>query len=327
MLPLSWIYHPGTGLPKLTCKDFLLFSGRSFLCYGEIVGKCSENEFVELLNECYEGGFMIRGCSSALAERFSKYGDVVCLGASAEIDLVAHSPSASLSKLAKRGSRQVWVHEYSDIQSQISLLAKIRPLTRHAILPQLLHLFRTSVGANIRLFGACDSAGEPLGVITLSTRAPGHLHSELLLRADSAPVGVMEYLLQVIIEKLYAEGNTILSLGEVPFVPSTGNNPRVLRNSYLETVVRSASGLLNPSYNVQGLFNFKDKFCPTWVPVYWCGVPSLSLFDLGEIAVRTRTARVIKSAIQRRMSSFLAPARLMSRPYDRHHLCETRPRS
>jgi lysylphosphatidylglycerol synthetase-like protein (DUF2156 family) len=110
-------------------------------------------------------------------------------------------------------------------------------------------------------------------------------HTEMILRAEDAPTGVMDALFVEIMDVLRREGIMELSLGEVPFI-DCGNTACPSGQYMKEKFLFGMGYLFRYAYNFRSLFQFKNKFRPKWEAVYICA-PKVSLTALADIFVET----------------------------------------
>ena len=287
MLPLSWnqkeIEAPGFKWVKLP------LSGLPWVYNAEIPADYRLEDIDNKLNEKFKDGFLVRGCRAEFAEYMSLQGyDVFRTGAEGVIDLrVLDSVPDSVSRLADRGEKCGQVKELPLTLPNQKRVSSFIGFTPHGLKPHLRFLFNTSFDANTRCFVMYTGGGEWLGVITVSTCGQDTCHTEMILRHRNAPVGVMEFLFLSVMKMLKSEGFQNFSLGEVPFITpdSMGDNnlkPSVKR-SIQESFLFKSGQILRYAFNYKGLYDFKNKFNPSWNPVYICatrGQALVYLFDL-----------------------------------------------
>ena len=120
-----------------------------------------------------------------------------------------------------------------------------------------------------------DGDGRLLAFVTAVAGLPPEIAAIDLMRRDpAAPGGVMDFLLQQVIETAKASGRREVSLGMVPLVGGLVD-PNA---SSLERALGAAARRLTPFFSIRGLWRFKDKFAPTWEPrhlMYRHGAPGL----------------------------------------------------
>lgn len=220
---------------------------------------------------------VIRGADQKIANLFRSYGGfAIQSGMEAAIDLTNRSKDAitwnrkSNRELKRRALRYGQVIRHNSVNTFPSLL-ELRQRSVYRDRPALNRLFLTESDQWCRAY-SFDMAGEVVGLLTLSQRDYRCYHTEILMRALSAPIGTMEALVLSAIEDLINEEAEELSLGECPFVLSV--KPR-LQFHLAEKVMRR-------TYNSKGLYNFKAKFLPDWRAVYLCSNHRflLSVIDL-----------------------------------------------
>ncbi len=253
-------------------KSVPLKTKRHFVYSGSTA---KENSFRQL-KELYPEGFIQRGCSQKLARTFLEHDGKSCfLGNEAIIDLKTLSPTLSVQQLCERGRKKVCITEINYATAK-QIFVKLQQRNK----PRLKFLYETRPLIEQRFFAAFDKTtySQAVALVTLSFKNPLSPNLELMLRHNTAPVGTMEYLITTISTILRNERKIAFNLGEVPFINTSSEL------SLNSICAKLGSKLLSYNYNYNGLYNFKNKFCPTWEPVYWCGWPKLTVFDLFEVA-------------------------------------------
>lgn len=114
--------------------------------------------------------------------------------------------------------------------------------------------------------------------ITLLPGGHGQWGLDVMAQLPQAPAGTMDLLLAHACEQLRDEGAATLSLGSCPMagIPLTGKGwllRRIFRVLY-------ASSLGNRVFGFRRLHQFKSKFRPRWVPVYFAASPRLGIWSL-----------------------------------------------
>lgn len=282
-LPLSWcrkeIEYPNFNTLHLP------LSGLSWISTAEIPIHYSNEDFFNDLITNFPG-FVVRGVSEGSAKYLKEKGaEVVRTGAEAVVDL--HNPlglKRSVLELCRRGGRYGHVHEVPYTESCVRKVSSLALDSAHASEPKLSHLYRTGFEQSTRCFVLETSEGKWLGALTLSIQDESYIHTEMILRRNCAPVGVMEALFVTVMSTLRDEGFTQFSLGEVPFISKDSEDSVTgFSGTYAKALIFRSKRLMRHSFNYKGLYNFKNKFEPEWKPVYLAAKPSISwrlLIDL-----------------------------------------------
>jgi lysylphosphatidylglycerol synthetase-like protein (DUF2156 family) len=167
------------------------------------------------------------------------------------------------------------------------MLQKLKKESRHGKKPQLKNLFIDTFNRHTECFIARDKKGNWNAAITYSYVSPDKVQAELLLRRSVAPSGTMEALIERVIDYLKEKGYHFFSLGEVPFEVKLVN--QTLKSRLICAIGRT----MHFAYNSDTLYRFKNKFQPSWQPIFLCGYPRISILSLFEMAVRSNYVRLI----------------------------------
>jgi lysylphosphatidylglycerol synthetase-like protein (DUF2156 family) len=219
------------------------------------------------------------GCTTEIKNLLMDYRfNSLLVGQEAVLDLNKdHFRKKSLIELIKRGLRHGIVKELEYSDHNRHLLDEFKQRSPYAKLPQLQHLFCTTFQKYTRLFVLVNQNEDWLGAITISHKAEKFIQTELILRLNNNPVGVMEALIFNIFTILKKEGKESWSLGAVPFVV------QIPFSFSKQWILNFIGKRLRFAYNYKGLFNFKNKFMPTWIDYYICfnnNLTFLQMFDL-----------------------------------------------
>jgi len=285
-IPLSWT-NKEIERPKFHTVNLPL-SGLPWVHTAEIPSNYGMEDLCNKLETNYPDGFLLRGCSSELAEYLSEKGyGLIRTGAEGVVNLdCLNKLSRSLTELVKRGSRWGRVKEISLSELNRQRVSEFINHTPYGSKPRLRYLFVNTFNSSTRCFAFCTSEDEWLGVITVSVKGKNCLHTEMILRNKKAPVGVIESLFVTVMHILRAEDYKHFSLGEVPFVSPPSMEDKLewsFMRSFQESFLFKAGHVLRYAFNHKGLFDFKNKFDPEWKPVYICStskLPFINLFDL-----------------------------------------------
>lgn len=285
LLPLSWNISNinNSKFTEINC----LLNNKKWLAFGEFnqdlqIGKI-------LSDKLKHGNYLIRGCNEGTAQTLSHYGyEKILIGQEALLDLEKdHFGKKSLQKLVKRGSRHGRVEELDIICSE-KVFRDFLKNTSHSKEPQLKNLFHSDAAENFRLFAFIKNDENTwLGALVISKSNAFKYHTELLLRRNDAPVGIMESIIEKVFKTLKSENVSEFSLGEVPFKK---NNKFSLS---LEHFVNLIGLKFNFVYNSKGLYNFKDKFNPAWNNIYICSKNRVSFLDLLTIFIKSNYYKLL----------------------------------
>ena len=188
-----------------------------------------------------------------------------------------HFEKKSVQELIKRGLKKGYVKELPYSEENQLKLKNFVSVSSISNLPKLRHLFCNTFEKFTRLFVLLDKEENWLGVITISHKSESFIQTELIMRRKNNPVGIMEALIFQIFHTLKKEGKEYWSLGAVPFVI------KVPFSFSKQWIINFVGRRLRFAYNYEGLFNFKNKFMPTWIDYYICfnnKISFLQLYDL-----------------------------------------------
>ncbi len=294
-LPLSWVRSKRKSLKKNTFR--FKTSNLDWVSLAEVP---EEKHFQQILCELQKTsarGLLIRGCTTQIANqlKLNKF-DILPIGQEAVLNLTKKlDAKKSIKELIRRGKKYGSYNQIKLTDENILKLACFKKESRHGHKPQLKHLFIDEFTKNTQAFVWENFSGEWQAVITISKVNDQKMQTELLLRKKRAPIGTMEALIFEVSEYLKKAGYKDWSLGEVPFILSKEN--RLFSRSYF---LAWLGRKLRFAYNAESLYNFKNKFSPTWQPVYLCGYPKISVLSLLELSFRSNYLRLVLSRIFRR---------------------------
>ncbi|MBU1095460.1 MAG: DUF2156 domain-containing protein [Bacteroidetes bacterium] len=283
--PLSWIYNTNT--KQSYYRILTSASGNEWpaLCtidknhfWPDVMNKLNNKNNIIIRGLDQQSGFFLRTFG------FAKYQT----GQEAVINLEKERKwKKSLYELINRGRKQ---GEFTEINYSIKnriLLEEFKKTARHGGEPQLKFLFIDEFLPITRLFIIKKKSGEWLGALLISKNNPLRYHTELMLKKNNTPSGIMEYLIERTCSLLKIEGCLEFSLGEVPFVKID------FSNTLLNFLVRSFKPIIKTAYNYEGLFYFKNKFEPEWRKVFLCAKPRISFAKLLFLSIRSNFLRLI----------------------------------
>ena len=289
-IPLSWS-HKEIEIPKFNWIKLPL-SGIPWIYSADVPSSGEVEELYYELESQFSDGFLLRGCSSQIADYFQKKGhEVLRTGAEGVVDLEnLDNLSKSVFDLVDRGSKWGNVEEIPLTQINCMRVSQFFEHTPYAAKPHLNYLFNNSFDSNTRCFVMSSPEGSWLGVLTVSISSENSSHTEMILRKNNAPVGIMELLLHSVMHIYRDEGYKYFSLGEVPFISPQGMDEVIntkVKRSTQEYLIFKAGRLLRYAFNYKGLFEFKNKFTPEWKPVYICAAPKLQFRALMDLFCET----------------------------------------
>ncbi|MFS0793314.1 bifunctional lysylphosphatidylglycerol flippase/synthetase MprF [Microbacterium sp. 1P10AE] len=170
----------------------------------------------------------------------------------------------------------------------------------------------------VRLMVARDAQERVVAVTSwLPVRAASRVQGyalDVMRRRHDAMNGVMEFVIGAVVERLRADGFSILSLSGSPLAfhrdgPDAERDP-------VERFLRQLSALLEPAYGFRSLANFKKKFQPEFTPMWMvypdpaqlpsiglalmrCYAPGLTVARAARIAAGLRaSARTTKTSVR-----------------------------
>ncbi len=295
----------------------LIRSRRDWI-YTALVG--SNLDLVEALKaEADSRNILIRGCDpvhrSVLGEQ-GWYSRQSGIEAFLMLDGPAPwQPHRSLRELRRRALRKGKV-EILDQLSQEDItflnenLADLRNRSHYRLRPSLKHLYQNHADfwEQALLY---RKEGTIQAIVGWSRNGPRARHLEVLLRAGSAPVGTMEALILESVSLARNQGIQVLSLGEVPFLrlsrhfkfpvydttSSAANGYPILNGdslSYFEKPRKFASYyLMRPAFSSMGLFRFKNKFRPSWTPLYLMSNRRIGVLALADLFLGSGCHRLL----------------------------------
>ncbi len=283
-IPLSWVIS-NIDYPKVE-KLKLFFPASTWIALAELPHEHVYENFFEIIDkEKNSRHLILRGCSLSIAQKLEARGfEKVMIGKEAVIELDSNPfAKKSLHELVRRGMRHGHIEQYSYSAENSVRLSEFKTKYRHANKPQLKHLFWDEFKKDMDLFVFVDKNNKWLGGILVGQNSNKKLHTELILRNKTAPVGIMEALVYEIFNYYKERSFSELSLGEVPFIIDTQN----LFLNYKSISIKIIGSFMKFAYNYEGLYNFKNKFMPRWDNIYLCAKPKLRIVDL--IGIMTRS--------------------------------------
>lgn len=235
--------------------------------------------FETLIKSNSDNDLLFDGCPKVIKNILSDYQfNLLQVGREAILHLDKnHFEKKSVQELIKRGLKKGNVKEFPYSEENQLKLKNFVSISSISNLPKLKHLFCNTFEKFTRLFVFLDKEDNWLGVITISHKSELFIQTELIMRRKNNPIGIMEALIFEIFQILKKEGKEYWSLGAVPFVIKV---PFSFSKQWL---INFAGRRLRFAYNYEGLFNFKNKFMPTWIDYYICfnnKISFLQLYDL-----------------------------------------------
>ncbi|MEM7132879.1 MAG: phosphatidylglycerol lysyltransferase domain-containing protein [Chloroflexota bacterium] len=279
-LPLSWARTNRTE-PMFDVVDLPL-AAPDWIPSAEIPHNYSFDQLYHEHLSQLPNGFVLQNCSLPLRNYLIEQGcQVAAMGAEAVLDLPWRG-KRSVRELARRGQRHGSVHEveWSQYhQNKLDQLISESP-SRQGV--QLRYTERSGFDASTRCFVFETAEKKWMGAVTLSTTASDYVHTEMILRHQESPNGIMEAMITAITQQLALEGVSHLSLGNVTPLPAAESDAifsahRHPQELWMRSQLTFRLGrALNFAYNADGLWKFKNKFSPRWEPLYLCASPHLS---------------------------------------------------
>ncbi len=291
LLPLSWIR---TGVESPVYRSIALpLSGLTWVTFADLPYTYPLDSIQRDLDTFFPEGYLLRGCSGSLGAMFLQQGGrMLKTGEEAVLHLQnGHFEKRSLRKLLQQAGKKGRVLEVPlDIPNR-SRLDTLQKRARHGNRPQLQNVFRASSFELCRCFVFLSTDAEWLAAVTVSERGDHAAHTELMLKQENAPSGIMEMLLAGIFTTLRDEGYAEWSLGEVPFYHLVNTDGEQF--SFEEHVVALTAGLCRYAYDFKGLYSFKNKFGPEWRDVYLYSKSEFSLLTFADLAVKSRYSELL----------------------------------
>lgn len=286
-LPLSWAYVEGLEAIRWQAKRLPL-SRLHWIHAADLPPGTDLLACWQALLAHYPKGILVRGCPPEITRALQAVG-AKRFHSGVEAELVLdHDPldKKSLRALVRRGLRWGNVHEMHPKAAGNALReVKIWAHSRHGAEPRLEGWYRIALADASRVFVFRTPAEEILACVTVTRRAVGQWHTELLLRNRHAPVGVQEATLVHIAQTLQAEGATHFSLGEVPFMGSA--------HAWASRFANWAGRRMRFAYNSRGLWRFKAKFEPHWRPLSLVASKRIGFFALLDLFFVGRVAHLV----------------------------------
>lgn len=301
-LPLSWAR---SNVPNPVYRNISLpLSGITWITYADLPYRYPFSSVQEDLEKLFPEGFLIRGCSRQVAGMLEQQGgSLLKTGAEAVLHLQnGHFEKKSLRKLLQQAEKKGRVVEMPLDNGNRSLLRKLQRQARHGSKPQLSHVFRTYPFEECRFFVFLSREDEWLAAVTVTFRDDVVAHTELMLKQQDAPPGIMELLLAEVFRMLRGEGFSEWSLGEVPFYHLTDRAS--YRFSGEEKMVALTAEFCRSVYDFKGLFYFKNKFEPEWRDVYLYSKRGVTLLTLADLAIKTGYTALVAQGL---LNGFLKP--------------------
>lgn len=210
---------------------------------------------------------IIRGCNKEFAAELENKGfSKIHFGMEAVLHTkVNHFDKKSLNSLIKRGLNKGNVKKIIFNEENKIKFNELKNSSIHSNEPQLKNLFQTEFTPYHHLYVFISNNNEWMGAILASENKRHKLHTELLLRKKDSPNGMMESLIYYMFNDAKEHNFKQLSLGEVPFRFSENI---IAQNPF--KFIGEIGKFLTFAYNHKGLFNFKNKFQPEWIPLYIC---------------------------------------------------------
>ncbi|MEM9775766.1 MAG: phosphatidylglycerol lysyltransferase domain-containing protein [Chloroflexota bacterium] len=245
------------------------------------------------------GGIILQSVNVSLRNYLIQQGwQAAAMGAEAILDLPWRG-KRSVRELARRGRRHGSVQEVENTCTNQAKLAQLIEQSPSRQGVQLKHIERPDFNDSTRLFVFESADQQWLGGVTISVNTASSAHTELLIRHQDAPVGVMEALTTAIAQQLTCDGFTQLSLGNVLLVDTLENKSLFAQHYHPNEVwLRSQmmfklSKRFDFAYNSSGLWKFKNKFSPRWEPLYLMSSKRISMLTVAEMIHATGYPKLV----------------------------------
>lgn len=280
-LPLSWARSNKTRVHNKAIR--LKSTKLHWISLAEVPEQTHFEKIISRIQKSFPQGILIRGCTPEIANKLSKKKfEIIPIGQEAILDLNKNVfEKKSLRELINRGSKKVTIKKVKFNPKNKHKLEKLKKNSVHGKKPQLKNLFIDSFKNNTDCFVCETKNGDWIAAITCSQVNTQKVQTELLIRKANAPNGVMEALIKFVFSYLKNIGYNLWSLGEVPF----SADPKA-HITWKSKLIKYSGKKLTIVYKSQSLYNFKNKFNPTWQPVYLCGYPKISILSVLEMAWR-----------------------------------------
>ena len=223
------------------------------------------------------------------------------------IHLQRHVDSAmSPGEQVKRGLKKGRVIELAKTDFNTKRINYLKSQVIKSKKSYLQYIYPQNLTTNSRIIGHIGPDRELNAAIIIAPVTEETWYIEQILRHPMAPNGSMEAIIDFVIKMLYKEGYAFLSMGEVPFL-------KMKKSRNIEKFISwFGNNVLGPVYNFQGLYQFKNKFSPEWIPTYIYGNPGISLLVLWKLFFKSKmyrlAARGIMYQVKNKVSFFSFPA-------------------
>jgi lysylphosphatidylglycerol synthetase-like protein (DUF2156 family) len=284
-LPLSWSINSNS--------KFIQTVKHKNICWISYGSLNKDQDFYSTIDSfCLQkkNDLIIRGCDSTITNYLENKGfNSIKVGSEAVLDTTKDLfKKKSLMKLVKRGFNKGKIEKFNfSIENKLKLEEFIK-ISKHSREPQLQNLFLTEFKSNHLLY-VLSRNEEWLGAILISQNSETKIHTELILRKENSPVGTLEAIIYQIYEDAKLKNIPYVSLGEVPFISKIN----FLNDGFYTSIIILAGKTLKFAYNYKGLRNFKNKFNPTWQPIYICISHKISLKHFIFLFIQTNFYRLM----------------------------------
>ncbi|MEM7119497.1 MAG: phosphatidylglycerol lysyltransferase domain-containing protein [Chloroflexota bacterium] len=302
-LPLSWA-RTNTAVPTFNTVNLPLTSAE-WIPLAEIPHDTSFEQLYQEHLRPLTNGVILQSVNVGLRDYLLQQGwYAAAMGAEAILDLPWRG-KRSVRELARRGRRHGTIQEVENSHRNQAKLAKLmrRSPSRQGI--QLKYTERPDFDDSTRLFVFATAEQQWLGAITISTNAASSAHTELLIRHQDAPTGIMEALITAITQQLADEGFIQLSLGNVPPLPTAENDALFAQHRHPNDLWRRSQWMFklgqrfNFAYSAKGLRRFKNKFSPRWEPLYLVASTRISWRMIAGLVQATGYLRLVQNSLSK----------------------------
>ena len=307
-LPLSWA-RTNTAAPKFNPVKLPLTSVQ-WVPLAEIPHGFSFEKLYQEYLQPKSNGFILQSVNVTTRDFLLQRGwQAAAMGTEAILDL-PWKGKRSVRELARRGRRHGSIQEVENNRSNQVKLAQLKRYSPSRQGVQLKYTERPNFDRSTRLFVFETIEHKWLGAVSISSNTATAAHTELLLRHQEAPIGIMEALITFIAQQLTDEGFTQLSLGNVPVLPTEENTALFAQHRHpnelwlRSQLIFKLGQRFNFVYNAEGLWQFKNKFSPRWEPTYLVSSTRISWLVIAGLMQATGYLKLVQSSLSKLWPTF-----------------------
>ncbi|MCP5064447.1 MAG: DUF2156 domain-containing protein [Ignavibacteriae bacterium] len=298
-LPLSWSLETNPSENNISSK--IINENLTWLSICSFQNHSQFTNFINQHSNKKKQNLIIRGCNNSLVSQLKRKGySSTRVGMEAVLETSGyHFEKKSIRQLVKRGMRHGKVIQlpYSIFNKQ--LLEKFHSKTTHANEPQLQNLFQTKFTKDNLLYVFSSPSNKWLGAVIISVNGNKKLHTELILRTNNSPIGILETIIYNIFLDAKKDGRLELSLGEVPFISKN----ETYEKSLISYTAMKFGRILKFAYSYDGLYNFKNKFEPRWDNLYVCSKPKIGIEHLVFLFIKSNFHKLVYYKIKSKLKT------------------------